>query len=103
MTTKPPAGPPALTGGERKKVLEAERARLFPIWREALERAKGNIAHASLAYFIDLGLEHLSPQKRIAKKKARGQYLTKRLGLKEYAEDLRVKAGHPKTGRPWPK
>lgn len=86
-TPKPPAAPSPLAAmGERKKELEADRAAIFKTWRAALKEAQGNITAAATA--LDLT-------------KSRGQFLTKSLGLRAYAAELRVAAGGTLLGRQW--
>lgn len=92
---KSPVAPPPLTAmGERKATLEKTRADLFGKWKAALEASSGNITKATETFKVE--------GKSVAK--SYGDYLTRSLGLVEYARELRVKAGHPrKAGRPWPK
>lgn len=95
MKSEPPAEPPLLVAmGERKERLEAERLVLFGKWKAALVQADGNIHNAAFA-FLD------GDPRGDEAKKSYGAYLTKTFGLREWAAELRVKAGFTKKGRPW--
>ena len=76
---RPPAASPGGLLTEAKE--RAERAK----WQTALARNSGNISRAS----TDLGIS-----------KQCGHAAIRRLGLVEYAKDLREANGQPKTGRP---
>lgn len=76
--SRSPSAPPPLTAmAARKARLEAERAELFKRWKAALEVAQGNITRAAEA----MGLS-----------RNRGNKLTRRFELVEWAEGLRKKA-----------
>lgn len=88
---KPPTAPPSLaTLSARVEQLEFDRRLKFTQWKAAIEAANGNITKAA---------ECLKPPIT----KSRAMFLTKSLGLREYAAALRVRAGHTELGRPWPK
>lgn len=73
-----------------KDKLEAERARLFPLWKAALEAADGNVTRAAAACkasFDPLMTRH------------KGNRLTRRFELVAFAAELRVKATGRAMGR----
>lgn len=93
---KPPAAPPPLVDmAKRKAEFEAKRAELFPLWKKALEAADGIVTRAAETFIFPGEVEPVG--------KSYGMFLTKTFDLRKYAEELRVKAGHTKRGRPWPK
>lgn len=75
-------GPAARQLSERRLRHHAEKKRL---WQKTLVRHCGNIAHASLEFGFS---------------RQRGTVVTKRYGLSEFAENLRVNSGQPARGRP---
>lgn len=88
-----PSGPPALDKMQaRIDTLEAERAESFEAWKAALEAADGAVTQAALET-----LTHLPESSR----RNRGNYLTRKLGLQDYASTLRqASGGHAGAGRP---
>lgn len=84
----PPAAPPQLTAmASRTERLEAERADLFNRWRCALDATNGNVCHA--AALMSPPITH-----------DRANWLTRRLGLVDYAKGLRVASTGRGMGRP---
>lgn len=82
-TPKPELVPPPLTAmAAHKDKLEAERARLFPQWKAALEAANGNVSRAAASFDPPMTRD-------------KGNRLTRRFQLVDYASSLRVAA----TGR----
>jgi hypothetical protein len=82
-----PQAPPALVGlDSRKRAFEAEREVLFPKWRAALQDADGNVTAAARVMFPELN-------GTVARNK--GNKAVRRLGLADYAAELRkAKTGH---------
>ena len=72
-----PAAPPPLAAmTERKERLEAERAALFAEWKTAIEASHGNVAKAARDFDPPMTRD-------------RGNRLTRRFALVEYAAQLR--------------
>lgn len=76
---------PALQGR-----IEQLRAEHFPEWREALEKASGNVSRAGRAFWPELSPENA---------KTRAWNWTRALGLADYSRALREKVGSNR-GRP---
>ena len=76
--------------GERKAKLEADRADLFPLWKTALTAARGNVSRAAVAFF---------PELTAVAARNKGNRLTRRFDLVEYAAGLRRGATGRDRGR----
>ena len=100
-----PKAPPLLEAmAALKERLEAKRKEIFPLWQAALKAADGNIHRAGREYGFGTH-ELLQPYKGKGREPALGPdtstWITRRLGLLDYARALRVKAGlKPGPGRP---
>lgn len=74
---RPPA-PPVLSGlTNRREQLDKERADLFRRWRAALEANGGNVTHTAKGFQPTMT-------------RNQGNQITRRLGLVEYAAQLRL-------------
>ena len=80
--------------GARKAKFEAAREALFATWKAALTAAKGNVTRAAAICF---------PDAEPGAARNRGNKLTHKLGLADYAKGLREQATGHSRGRPWPK
>lgn len=86
--SKPEAPPAAPLEKARARVaeLEAEREKIYPIWKAALEKSDGNIAFAGR---LSVGGDPLLGIIKTKSVRDRAKRLTKRLDLNDYAKRLR--------------
>lgn len=78
----PTSPPPCAAMGTKKALHEKEREALFPKWKAALEASNGNVTHAAAAFDPPMTRD-------------RGNRLTRRFKLAEYAAMLREEhSGH---------
>lgn len=90
---KAPNAPPELADmAARRAAHEAARSEDFPKWRQALEDAKGNVTHAGVKLFPELSRKEAY---------AAAARQVRRLGLVEYAKQLRAQDQGRSMGRPW--
>lgn len=83
----PPSVPPSLVAmGERKTKFEAEREVMFPKWKKALEDANGCVTYAATNFDPPMTRD-------------KGNRLTRRFKLVEYAAELRAEATGHAAGR----
>lgn len=68
--------------------LEADQAEILPLWKAVLEQAGGNVTRAA----------EIERERNPKMNRDRAQWLTRRLGLVQYAAELRgQKTGRPRT------
>lgn len=76
----------------RKASIEAGRAERFATWKAALEKHDGNVSRATREIYPEITRKQAN---------ARGAAALAKLGLRQYAADLREKAtGRRGAGRP---
>lgn len=89
MSGIPAAPAPLLNARARIDKFEADRATLFALWKKLLESVDGNVSLAGRLEFPDE-----------EKSRDRAAWIVRRLGLTEYAAELRMKVQERSMGRP---